>query len=354
MTLSLKHTFTSAIPDGADSSSVRPSNWNAEHTLIGTANTLMGFSGAGVGAEVTVGTGLTLSSGTLSSAGVNSFSAGTTGFTPNSATTGTVTLGGSLVAASGGTGQTVYAIGDLLYADTTTSLAKLADVATGSVLVSGGVGVAPAWSNGPSLTTLTITTSITTPLIKMAANTAQANFVCYSAAAIGGSQTNAAFLYAAATTSQMRTSVGGNVTSTVLAANTVYANLLVAGGASGATEATSGVHPVLSNLTVLGPTFVNGTATTTDAATVYIDGPPAGTAVITNPVSALWVGSGRARFDGGVVTTATTVAALPASPVTGQRGFVNDALAPVFGSAVTAGGAVNVPVYYTGAAWFVG
>jgi len=45
----------------------------------------------------------------------------------------------------GGTGQTSYAIGDLLYADTTTSLAKLADVATGNALISGGVGVAPSW-----------------------------------------------------------------------------------------------------------------------------------------------------------------------------------------------------------------
>jgi hypothetical protein len=45
----------------------------------------------------------------------------------------------------GGTGITSYTIGDLLYADSSTSLAKLADVATGNVLRSGGVGVAPAW-----------------------------------------------------------------------------------------------------------------------------------------------------------------------------------------------------------------
>jgi hypothetical protein len=48
-------------------------------------------------------------------------------------------------ATAGGTGQTSYAVGDLLYADTTTSLAKLTDVATGNALISGGVGVAPAW-----------------------------------------------------------------------------------------------------------------------------------------------------------------------------------------------------------------
>ena len=45
----------------------------------------------------------------------------------------------------GGTGLTSYAVGDLLYADTTTSLAALADVATGNALISGGVGSAPSW-----------------------------------------------------------------------------------------------------------------------------------------------------------------------------------------------------------------
>lgn len=64
-------------------------------------------------------------------------------------TVGTVTSGTwnatAIGAAYGGTGQTVYAVGDLLYASTTTALSKLADVATTSVLISGGVGIAPAW-----------------------------------------------------------------------------------------------------------------------------------------------------------------------------------------------------------------
>ena len=51
----------------------------------------------------------------------------------------------TITAVKGGTGQTSYAVGDLLYANTTTTLAKLADVATGNALISGGVGVAPSW-----------------------------------------------------------------------------------------------------------------------------------------------------------------------------------------------------------------
>lgn len=52
---------------------------------------------------------------------------------------------GALGATNGGTGQTSYTVGDLLFANTTTTLSKLADVATGNALISGGVGVAPSW-----------------------------------------------------------------------------------------------------------------------------------------------------------------------------------------------------------------
>jgi hypothetical protein len=57
----------------------------------------------------------------------------------------TLALGTALPATSGGTGQSSYAIGDILFANTTTSLSKLADIATGNALISGGVGVAPSY-----------------------------------------------------------------------------------------------------------------------------------------------------------------------------------------------------------------
>jgi hypothetical protein len=66
--------------------------------------------------------------------------------TLNQNTTGTAAgLSVTLVATSGGTGQSSYAIGDILYASTTTALSKLADVATGNALISGGIGVAPSY-----------------------------------------------------------------------------------------------------------------------------------------------------------------------------------------------------------------
>ena len=68
---------------------------------------------------------------------------------------------GQVTPAQGGTGIGSYTIGDLLYASGTTTLSKLADVATGSVLVSGGVGVAPAYSSTPTISTITATATQT-------------------------------------------------------------------------------------------------------------------------------------------------------------------------------------------------
>jgi len=45
----------------------------------------------------------------------------------------------------GGTGFASYTVGDLLFADTTTSLAKLAGAAVGNALISGGVASAPSY-----------------------------------------------------------------------------------------------------------------------------------------------------------------------------------------------------------------
>jgi hypothetical protein len=58
---------------------------------------------------------------------------------------GALSTQSSVSVANGGTGQTAYTIGDILYADGSTSLAKLADVATGNVLLSGGLAAAPAY-----------------------------------------------------------------------------------------------------------------------------------------------------------------------------------------------------------------
>ena len=57
----------------------------------------------------------------------------------------TADVSGTLPVANGGTNITSYTIGDLIYASTAGVLSKLADVATGNTLISGGVGVAPSY-----------------------------------------------------------------------------------------------------------------------------------------------------------------------------------------------------------------
>ena len=52
---------------------------------------------------------------------------------------------GVVAAANGGSGQSSYTVGDLLYASGAEALSKLASVATGNVLRSGGVATAPSW-----------------------------------------------------------------------------------------------------------------------------------------------------------------------------------------------------------------
>jgi hypothetical protein len=83
-----------------------------------------------------------ITSGTLPSGRLSGSYTGLTGVGTLTAGTWNAT---AIAAIYGGTGLTSYAVGDILYADTTTSLAKLADVAVGNALISGGIAAAPSW-----------------------------------------------------------------------------------------------------------------------------------------------------------------------------------------------------------------
>jgi len=90
------------------------------------------------------------------SAPVLSFSAGTTGFTPSTATTGAITLAGTLGTANGGTNLTSFTSGGAVYATSTSVLA------TGTLPnTAGGTGQSSAFSlNG--VTYASSTTALTT------------------------------------------------------------------------------------------------------------------------------------------------------------------------------------------------
>lgn len=90
----------------------------------------------------------------LSSVGVvTSFSAGTTGLTPNTATTGAVTLAGTLDVDNGGTGQTSYTDGQLLIGNSTgNTLTKATLTASTGISITNGSGSITITNSAPDQT----------------------------------------------------------------------------------------------------------------------------------------------------------------------------------------------------------
>lgn len=119
---------------------------------------------------ITQGPGIIVSNGpgtiTISNSGMISFSAGTTGFTPSTAASGAVTLGGTLNVSNGGTGATTFAIDGVLYGNGIGAVSSTAAGLTGQVLV-GNTGSSPAWT---SLSTSAVT-SFQTSLSGLTPNT---------------------------------------------------------------------------------------------------------------------------------------------------------------------------------------
>ena len=142
--------------------------------LIGnsTGNTLTKATlTAGSGISVTNGTG----SITLANTGVLSFDGGSTGLLPSTATTGVVSLSGTLGVGYGGTGQTTYTNGQLLIGNTTGNTLTKATLTAGSgVSISNGAGsiTISATGSGGTVTAVTGTAPVvssggTTPAISM-------------------------------------------------------------------------------------------------------------------------------------------------------------------------------------------
>ena len=91
--------------------------------------------------------------------GVQTFSGGTTGLTPATASTGAITLAGTLVAANGGTGLSSYTTGDIIYASGATTLSKLGIGTNGQALLVSGGSLAWGTASATTVSALTITTT---------------------------------------------------------------------------------------------------------------------------------------------------------------------------------------------------
>jgi hypothetical protein len=124
-------------------------------------------SAANTLAKLTAGTNghvLTLAAGVptwaASTGGVTSFQTSLSGLTPSTATTGVITLAGTLGADSGGTGLTTYAVGDINYASATTpTISKLAIGTANQIMNVNAGATAPQWTGLSSLIDTVFTAS---------------------------------------------------------------------------------------------------------------------------------------------------------------------------------------------------
>ena len=148
------------------------SNWVVVSLLSATSN-IQTFLASPTSAN--------LSAAITDEAGSNSLVFSNNPTLSNATLSGTLTLTAPLTAVNGGTGQSTYAIGDILYASSTSALSRLTKGTEGQVLLTSGTGI-PTWgSNG--LYTLNGQSAITHTFAT--ANTASADFTITTALGTG-------------------------------------------------------------------------------------------------------------------------------------------------------------------------
>jgi hypothetical protein len=152
MVIRVKHGFTSVKTDGADATQVQPSHWNADHTLQITGPALVGRETASLGdaAEISIGSGLTLSGGVLAATGGGGGGANLTSSTTSTSVT---------VLSDTGTDATLGAatgsVAGVMTAADKTKLDAISGSNTGDQTnITGNAGTATALSAGADRTKL--------------------------------------------------------------------------------------------------------------------------------------------------------------------------------------------------------
>ena len=183
---------------------------------------------------------------------VTSITFASTGLTPSTATSGAVTVGGTLATGNGGTDITTYTTGDILYASATNVLSKLASTTAGYVLTAGGVGVAPAWA--ASTGGVTSFSAGTTGLTPNTATTGAITLAGTLAIANGGTgQTTANTAFNALAPSQVSAN-GKYLTSD--GTNTSWGTISAGAALSNDTATATNVYPMFAAATSGTPTTV--------------------------------------------------------------------------------------------------
>lgn len=132
MAATVKHAFESLIGDGADSTVVRPSNWNADHTITGTVDVANGGTGASTASITSFNniTGYTAAgaTGTTSTNLVFSASPTFTGTLAAAAITASTTLG--VTGTSTLSGNAIISV-----TDNTNAALRITQLGTGNALL---------------------------------------------------------------------------------------------------------------------------------------------------------------------------------------------------------------------------
>ena len=284
--------------------------------------------------------------------------------------TGSLYLGSPLLIPSGGTGLTTYTTGDILYASSSTTLARITAGTAGSVLTSAGAGSTPYWAlstgsgggitlNGLTATTQTFATSISGSGFTIGSATSTHTFYI----GLAGNASTGLISGAAQTIFGLKTFASGlAITSGTTSTSTATGDLTVTGGVgiggslwTSSTNYSSISGVGLSNGVVTGT--LSGTATsaqilntTTDnSSTLYIlgtrsNGGFAGTSIYVNTgISALGNTITATTFTGSLSGTASSSALVNIDASAGTRYLLGTALNTASGSTqVSVGSGITI------------
>jgi hypothetical protein len=173
--------------------------------------------------------------------GVTSFSAGTTGLTPNTATTGAVTLAGTLGASNGGTGQTTYTDGQLLIGNSTGNTLTKATLTAGTgISITNGAGSITIASSGGDAGRLLNTQYFTTPTMTVTISIASPAVITFATGSVPQDGSQVVFT----TTGALPTGITASTVYYVINAGTSTCNIsaTVGGSAINTSGTQSGTH----------------------------------------------------------------------------------------------------------------
>ena len=347
---------TLAIANGGTGQTTASAAFNALSPITSTGDLIIG-NGTNSATRLAIGTSgyVLTSNGTTaswaaSSGGVSSFSAGTTGFTPNTATTGAITLSGTLNIANGGTGitsfgtgvqtalgQNVTGSGSIVLATSPTlvtpalgtpSSATLTN-ATGLPLSTGVTGTLPIANGGTGQTTASTAFNALSPItstgdliIGNGTNSATRLAIGSNGYVLTSNGTTASWATLPTNVSSFSAGTTGFTPNTATTgAVTLSGTLNIANGGTGITSFGTGVQTALGqNVTGSGgivlatsPTLVTptlGVASATSINKVTITAPATGSTLTLADGSTL---ATSGAFSLTLTTTATTNVTLPTS-----------------------------------------